>query len=560
MCDGCSGECLLEECGNGFLDVGEECDDGNTTACDGCSAACSIEECGNGVMECDEECDDGNTIDGDGCSSTCTFEGGTCEGAFNITCGGEDRWNTTSFGSTDAVDYYSCVGWNETGREYAYNFVAPQTGEVTVTLSDLESGVDLDLFVVEDDNGCDSANCIAYGSLSVTFDAVQDETYFIVVDGFYGDEGSYQVNVGCGGGSCGDGVVNTGEECDDGNSQDEDGCSSSCVEEFCGDGVVQGGLGEECDDGNTEGGDGCSSTCTTEDQSCVAAIYLQCGSTDSWNNGGFGSTDNLDSYPDCTSGGTNKTGPEYTYWFHAYETGEVTVDLQMPNNEDLDLVVLEDTGSGCGTTSGCVITGATAGDENITFNATQGMDYYIIVDGYSGAEGDYDLTVDCGTNGDDNYECGNGDLEPGEQCDDGNTSSNDGCSGSCTLEDGTCNPSFTLTCGATDNWTTEYGDNKIESYGCASALVESGNEYTYSFTAESTGEVTVTMGGLDADLDVFVLLNPFGSCKPGNCIASGVSVGDESVTFDALAGETYYIVVDGYQGANGSFDIELTCQ
>jgi cysteine-rich repeat protein len=31
-----------------------------------------------------------------------------------------------------------------------------------------------------------------------------------------------------GGGSCGDGTVNAGEQCDDGNTIDGDGCSSLC--------------------------------------------------------------------------------------------------------------------------------------------------------------------------------------------------------------------------------------------------------------------------------------------------------------------------------------------
>jgi cysteine-rich repeat protein len=71
-------------CGNGVLETGEACDDGNTTDGDGCSAACAIEPpppspcCGNGVLEAGEACDDGNTVDGDGCSATCTLEVGPC--------------------------------------------------------------------------------------------------------------------------------------------------------------------------------------------------------------------------------------------------------------------------------------------------------------------------------------------------------------------------------------------------------------------------------------------------------------------------------------------------
>ena len=64
-------------CGDGRVDPGEECDDGNTHGQDGCSATCKVEHlccCGNGVVEPGELCDDGNNIDGDGCSSTCVTE------------------------------------------------------------------------------------------------------------------------------------------------------------------------------------------------------------------------------------------------------------------------------------------------------------------------------------------------------------------------------------------------------------------------------------------------------------------------------------------------------
>jgi cysteine-rich repeat protein len=58
--------------------------------------------------------------------------------------------------------------------------------------------------------------------------------------------------------------VDPGEECDDGNAIDGDGCSSTCAIEFCGDGVVNDSGAEECDDGNTVSGDGCAANCTFE--------------------------------------------------------------------------------------------------------------------------------------------------------------------------------------------------------------------------------------------------------------------------------------------------------
>jgi cysteine-rich repeat protein len=63
---------------------------------------------------------------------------------------------------------------------------------------------------------------------------------------------------------CGDGSKCGAEACDDGNLTSCDGCSSACVAETCGDSVICAGLGETCDDGNTAPCDGCSPACKTE--------------------------------------------------------------------------------------------------------------------------------------------------------------------------------------------------------------------------------------------------------------------------------------------------------
>lgn len=68
-------DCLPNDavCGDGVLDAGEECEDGNTLACDGCSPSCHLEACGNGVVDCHEDCDDGpwNGAPGSRCSVQC---------------------------------------------------------------------------------------------------------------------------------------------------------------------------------------------------------------------------------------------------------------------------------------------------------------------------------------------------------------------------------------------------------------------------------------------------------------------------------------------------------
>jgi cysteine-rich repeat protein len=90
---------------------------------------------------------------------------------------------------------------------------------------------------------------------------------------------------------CGDGVVEGGEACDDGNTVDGDGCDATCRPSGCGSGRVSGS--EECDDGNVIGGDGCSAECRREPQ-CGAldvrgrwSAQLSCGLRDAFGLGQF---------------------------------------------------------------------------------------------------------------------------------------------------------------------------------------------------------------------------------------------------------------------------------
>ncbi|MFM7143936.1 MAG: esterase-like activity of phytase family protein, partial [Alphaproteobacteria bacterium] len=76
-------------------------------------------------------------------------------------------------------------------------------------------------------------------------------------------------------GTCGDAFVDPPEEqCDDGNADDGDGCTSACLSETCGDGLLNDGGVEECDDGNLASGDGCGPDCRLEkpQRACRDAI------------------------------------------------------------------------------------------------------------------------------------------------------------------------------------------------------------------------------------------------------------------------------------------------
>ena len=67
----------MQPSGDGYVDPGEVCDDGNRAAGDGCRADCrGVEVCGDGLVDsaAGEQCDDGGTTAGDGCDATCQLD------------------------------------------------------------------------------------------------------------------------------------------------------------------------------------------------------------------------------------------------------------------------------------------------------------------------------------------------------------------------------------------------------------------------------------------------------------------------------------------------------
>ena len=73
--------------------------------------------------------------------------------------------------------------------------------------------------------------------------------------------------------SCGDGLTDPGEECDDGNGDDHDGCRNTCELARCGDGVVWTGQ-EQCDDGDEDPANACTNECTIFVPECTSGMVL----------------------------------------------------------------------------------------------------------------------------------------------------------------------------------------------------------------------------------------------------------------------------------------------
>jgi len=115
-----------------------------------------------------------------------------------------------------------------------------------------------------------------------------------------------------------------------------------------------------------------------------------------------------------------------------------------------------------------------------------------------------------------------------------------------------CTNAIPINCGdlvSGDN--TGLPDN-ASAYSCV-GWAETGGEVVYEFVipAGVCYEVTVALTPNGCDLDVFFL----GSCDENDCI----TYGDSGFTTGCLEPGTYYVVVDGYNGAGCPFELELTC-
>ena len=100
-----SADCAPEQCGDGRVQSGEACDDGNRTDTDTCTNRCTKAACGDGSLYEDlEKCDDGNSLSGDGCSVVCGSDPVLVGGGYYSTC---------ALGTSGQV---SCWGYNQYGQ------------------------------------------------------------------------------------------------------------------------------------------------------------------------------------------------------------------------------------------------------------------------------------------------------------------------------------------------------------------------------------------------------------------------------------------------------------
>jgi fibro-slime domain-containing protein len=413
-------ECVPQVCGDGKRVVGEVCDDGNQADGDGCSANCkTVEsgwhcnamgckaECGDGLKKGAETCDDNNAIGGDGCSAACKVEPYfTCAGAPSV-CSAKSPAELCGNSALDPI--YTQVGnvWTVTGHEVcdppsAATGCNADCAGVTVVLKPPVCGNNL----IEGTETCESTNAAACKNCQV-------QTGYTCP----------QAGVCFANPRCGDGIVNTGEACDDGDAMGGDGCSSTCtvetdytcvglgpsicVKPVCGNGTVE--SGELCDDGNATAADGCNACKITNGWACPspgAPCIPKCG------DGVLVAGEACDDGNKVSGDGCN-TGCRVEPGFKCPTVNQACVAAVCGDNT-------KDEGEGCD--DGNKIAG----------------------DG-CGPTCQPEPTVTVGPNPSVNVFCGDGLKTDSEGCDDGNTVSGDGCESNCTETDGwTCSGKLTL--------------------------------------------------------------------------------------------------------------------
>lgn len=251
------------QCGNGVVEAGEACDDGNGDDGDSCLSTCVEARCGDGFIERTVElCDPGGVDGGAGCTSNCTVP--TCG---NGTVEGLEQCDDGNFVDTDACPSRclkaSCGdGWVHRGVELCDDGNSRNDDACLTTCVPARCG---DGVVHTGIEACDDGNQDPADACLPTCVAAR------CGDGFVqrGVEACDDANSNdfddclrsCQLASCGDGFVHAGvEQCDDGNQRSDDACVA-CAPARCGDGFVQAGI-EACDDGNLVDLDGCSNRCT----------------------------------------------------------------------------------------------------------------------------------------------------------------------------------------------------------------------------------------------------------------------------------------------------------
>ena len=259
--DGCTNDCAVARCGDGILrsalkpattatqvittpvptiahrhdvvmalQVGiEACDDGNANNDDGCTNDCAVARCGDGILQVGiEACDDGNANNDDGCTNDCAVA--RCgDGIMQV---GVEACDDGNQNNDDGCTNHC----RRSGVVTVYR--KPNLSSVTMAMAAMRMHVSIMCAGSLRDGVILAEECDEGTRMTMMPAATTAPLHDVATASFAGVE-----------------------ECDDGNTADNDACRNDCTAARCGDGVIYAGV-EECDDGNTADNDACRNDCT----------------------------------------------------------------------------------------------------------------------------------------------------------------------------------------------------------------------------------------------------------------------------------------------------------
>lgn len=341
------------------------------------------------------------------------------------------------------------------------------------------------------------------------------------------------------GGVCGDHHVDSTEECDDGNTKSDDGCSATCRIESAFDGDVCPGVALALTQ------DGANYHATVS--GTTAGAYNHYGSN-------------------CGGG----SGADVVYTFTPASSGKAIVKLTA---DFMGIVSARQTCADGKSELACGdIATAAGGNKAIEIPVYAGSAVSLFVDGYAGTSGNF--TIDVTIYG---AVCGNGLGELPEECDDGNLTNGDGCSSACKLEsDGTMSncPGQSFSLQGTDATTPRTigfaGDTSLmgaPTQEAAIAYFDSGPNVVYALRADVAGRVKADLTTAYAKSN----LHARSDCGDSDYqigMSERVSAGKQSIEFPVKAGQWFWLLVDGWNSSlNGkgtqtagpyTLDVKLT--
>jgi cysteine-rich repeat protein len=268
--------------------------------------------------------------------------------------------------------------------------------------------------------------------------------------------------------TCGDGLVEGAEQCDDGNSVNGDACLNNCMLATCGDGVIETGV-EQCDDANDSNEDACLNSCKTATcgDGFVEADVEQCDDANTSNNDACLNSCILATCGDgfvevgveqCDQGGDNSDTGACLTSCKVATCGDGFVEVGVEQCDD------GNTSNNDACLNSCAI--ATCGDGFVEVGTEQ-------CDDGNNSNTDACLNTCVAAS------CGDGFVRAGvEQCDDANNSNTDACLNTCVAA--SCGDGFVRAgveqCDDANNSNTDACLNTCVAAACGDGFVRAGVE------------------------------------------------------------------------------------